>query len=521
MRTGKLFLLITILFPLISHARLLKTEKRYVLWPYASLSLKHNKRVKIKQGAIISVKNSVEKQGVTWLRFYYRGRFLYIKRVYTHPIPHKPLILLNNLKNDIDSVDIGPGNPCIYRFKPKNLIKVPVYHLGNRAVYLRKKAAFSFFKMARDAELEGLSILAYRGFVSAKKQAKKYYKSLNIYEKREYFPDHIAKPVTNNLQTGVCVDVTSSNVNYKCEYQFFFSKEYKWLIKNSHKYGFYPAGGSKDYFDFKPYRFRFYYNEKNAVSKTASPDFKLIDVFGIAKLHVMQKGKLNITYFKIHDSETTAAKTIKYLYNRYGGRYVDLINAKNLNSRYLTLKVRGRKYRCDPNRIFTDVGVDKLKRFNSFFEDIDYAPAKKLIRKIRKSILSVLNLNSRTPFIYVHTNKFYSRLTVYYLHDISRKVNNIFDVYINKALHIKSFVYVLQRQDFKYFSNLGINTIRQKKAKGIDDGSLSIYAEKYVPNLSYATVETINEDAKGNKYLADKVIRYFIKKHGLKISNED
>ncbi len=517
MQLKKIILSFCLLISIFANARVSKIQKRYILWPYAYTSLSRYKRqIKLKPGTVINAIANLVYKNENYVKFYRHGKKLYIRQIYTHPIPGNALKILKNLKTNIDHVNINPGNPCIYGFKPGDLIKVPVYQADDHPVYLRKKAALQFFKMAKDAELEGLSIIAHRGYISAKAQAKKYYLNLDIYKKRIYFPKHIDKPVTSNLQTGVTVDITSSNVNYKCEYQFFFSKEYKWLINNSYKYGFFPIGGSRDDFNFKPYRFRFYYNPKYAKIKDEHPKFNLVDIYGIAKLNVKQKGNLNITYFKVHDSETTASHTIKYLYNRYGGRFVDLINTSSLNSRYLILNINGKKYRCDPNRIFTDVGVDKLKRFNSFFEDIDYKPAKKLIRKIRKKILSVLKLNVKTPFIYLHTNNYYSRLSVHYLHRIARRIRNTFEVYYNNDNHPKAFVYVLQKKDFIYFIRKRVNTIRQIKYSGIDDGSLSIYAEKKIPGLSYATVETINEDAKVNKYLSDLVVRYFIKKHKLK-----
>lgn len=490
-------------------------DRRYILWKFAALKPERAAlTVDVVPGKIIRTISRMYKDETLWLRFFYPGRgYIYIPEEYTLAVPSSQVKTIHIIENSPDHFDVSPINTLPYHYKPADMQPIPVFSMRNRTVFLRKTAAMAFFRMARDAELEGLHLTAYRGYTSAMEQAKRYYTLLETYRRREYFPFSVEIPTASILQTGLAVDITSVNVNNKCEFNFFFTQEYKWLLENGPRYGFYAYGGSHDDFNFKPYRFRYYYNSKFARPKTAVPSYYIVDLYGIAKLIIKNKYNAKLTYFKVHDEETVAAHTIKYIYNRYGGRMIDLINTSWLNKRNLRIPVNGKSYYIDPNRIFTEAGIKKMRLINRSLEEDDFKIAEALVRKIRDKILRVLKLSPKVPFLYVHTNHFDTVLDIHYLARMSQRGNHVFDIYYNPVYHPKIFTYVIQRADFEYLKKNGITVVLQKWTEGVDDGSLSIYAQNHIPRLTYATIEAMNEDPEALTFIADKTVQYFFQKN--------
>ena len=84
-----------------------------------------------------------------------------------------------------------------------------------------------------DAALENNKyILANSSYRSYEEQKKTYNTYLKLYGQK-YVSNYVALPGFSEHQTGLAVDIASKNNKI-----FKNSKEYKWILENSYKYGF-------------------------------------------------------------------------------------------------------------------------------------------------------------------------------------------------------------------------------------------------------------------------------------------
>lgn len=148
---------------------------------------------------------------------------------------------------------VNKQNKLGLNYIPKKLKKIKSkYNLGKNNL-LNKKAKHFFEKMAKEALKENIvlkNISAYRSYDYQKKLYNNYknnnLKNIDMISAKAGFSEH---------QTGLALDINNDIINFKN------TKEYKWLLNNSFKYGFilrYPKG--KEYitgYNFEPWHFRF------------------------------------------------------------------------------------------------------------------------------------------------------------------------------------------------------------------------------------------------------------------------
>lgn len=134
-------------------------------------------------------------------------------------------------------------------YKPKDLVRVDKKY-GESGVMLRADCYRAFLSMAKDMKKEDMSLYIKSGYrVNSKRGA----------------ADSLwyAWPGYSEHQTGLAFDLRKKNVAYKTlsEYQFEKTREYGWLCKNAHKYGFilsYPKGKSAvTGYGFEPWHWRY------------------------------------------------------------------------------------------------------------------------------------------------------------------------------------------------------------------------------------------------------------------------
>ncbi|ATW26597.1 M15 family metallopeptidase [Candidatus Formimonas warabiya] len=132
-------------------------------------------------------------------------------------------------------------------FAPKNLVipDVPFPFEGDSPKkYLRQDAAQALEELFQTARKENLDLLAASGYRSYETQK-------NIFENKaraigeEAANRTSAYPGQSEHQTGLAMDLTSSQVQFQLVEEFGDLKEGKWLKENAHKFGFiirYPKG---------------------------------------------------------------------------------------------------------------------------------------------------------------------------------------------------------------------------------------------------------------------------------------
>lgn len=123
--------------------------------------------------------------------------------------------------------------------------------------YLTNDAKSQFEKMCFDALNLGYVIIAvstYRSYDYQKKLYKHYVKTKG----KKYANMCSAKPGHSEHQTGLAVDISSSNLDYD---NFEKTKEFNWVKNNAHKYGFimrYPKGKTHiTGYKYEPWHYRY------------------------------------------------------------------------------------------------------------------------------------------------------------------------------------------------------------------------------------------------------------------------
>ena len=173
------------------------------------------------------------------------------------------IILENNFYKDIKDVDTTNYDFIVnknYKLKedyiPNDLEKINLeYACDNK--YLRHEARINFEKMTKQAKLEGYNIIAVSTYRSYDYQ----YKLYNNYvkEKGIHYADMAsARAGHSEHQTGLAVDIADLSLDYD---NFETTKEFNWIKKNAHKYGFilrYPkAKFHITGFKYEPWHYRY------------------------------------------------------------------------------------------------------------------------------------------------------------------------------------------------------------------------------------------------------------------------
>ncbi|WP_243298890.1 M15 family metallopeptidase [Bacillus litorisediminis] len=126
--------------------------------------------------------------------------------------------------------------------------------------YIRKEAALALEELFEKGKEQGFTLIAtsgYRSYETQKRLYEEFVNQLGI-EAAEY---RAAKPGNSEHQTGLAMDITSSEFNYE-EYQDFGeTPSGKWVAENAHHFGFiirYPEG--KEHitgYQYEPWHLRF------------------------------------------------------------------------------------------------------------------------------------------------------------------------------------------------------------------------------------------------------------------------
>ena len=167
---------------------------------------------------------------------------------------------INVIDNPNDLVLVNKNNRLKSNYIPNDLVKLDINY-SNKDKYLKKNAAYSFYKLSKDAKKLGFRIIIVSGYRSYEYQDKLF--SYYVLEKGlDYALMCSAKPGHSEHQTGLAIDVEGSNYDYNL---FEKSKDFNWMKNNAHKYGFilrYPKG--KEYitgFKYEPWHYRYVGNE--------------------------------------------------------------------------------------------------------------------------------------------------------------------------------------------------------------------------------------------------------------------
>ncbi len=181
-------------------------------------------------------------------------------------------------------------------------------------------------------------------------------------------------------------------------------------------------------------------------------------------------------YFNLHGNEQASVAAARTMVQYFGGR---LFTLEQAGKRYLELSWQGKPYRFDPNRMFSDEGLEKdLQRMNKHCPPVveDY------VRGFRQEVLRRLPWDKNTKFTTVHNNT----AGAWTVNSFNEERG--YAVAVLDPIRLDDFFLVVNNQTL--FDELvagNYNVVHHGKAVD-DDGSLSVYAAKH--DLPYVNVET-------------------------------
>lgn len=209
--------------------------------------------------------------------------------------------------------------------------------------------------------------------------------------------------------------------------------------------------------------------------------FKLGSTIVLVKTFQYGPKKDNV-FIHLHDDETTAVETAKMVLEEQGGL---LIKIENNNERLISFELNKRKYKFDPNRIFTSAGVfATLKKFNRSFTNSSV----RQVQKFGSFVLNKVPKNTSTV-IAVHNND-EGRLSIYSYARGGDYEKDAAKVNVSGEHDPDNFFLTTDRSIYKKLSDKKYNIVLQNNKKAKDDGSLSIYYGR--KNKSYVNVEAEN-----------------------------
>ena len=142
--------------------------------------------------------------------------------------------------NYSETVLVNKYSAVSEKYKPEDLMTIDKkYWVDNEKQQGAKVAVDAFEKMAKDAEKEGIYLLANSTYRSYKDQEDVYNTYKDLYGEK-YALRYAAKAGFSEHQTGLVVDIASKKSNL-----FDNTKEAAWVKDNAYKYGFilrYPKG---------------------------------------------------------------------------------------------------------------------------------------------------------------------------------------------------------------------------------------------------------------------------------------
>lgn len=219
----------------------------------------------------------------------------------------------------------------------------------------------------------------------------------------------------------------------------------------------------------------------------------------IVKIVISKTSKIpsKVLYFNMHDNENTAVEATREILEKFGGTLVEL---QFIDERLISFSLEDKRFTFDPNRIFTEIGIEKTLKFNGLFtteaknETGEFAEKLKSILKNARLIIAVHNNTDENYSIKSYdTGGEFAGETKFINSDTENDVDDFF--------------YITENTFFKFLRDKKQNVALQNNAKVADDGSLAVYCGKN--KISYVNVESehghLSEQTKMLEILQDLI----------------
>jgi hypothetical protein len=189
------------------------------------------------------------------------------------------------------------------------------------------------------------------------------------------------------------------------------------------------------------------------------------------------EGNNHVTFINLHSDETTSIEACNNFLNNSNGK---LIQLKHLLQRNIEFNIDNKKYVIDPNRIFTQKGIEAtLKKLSSYNKN-----AALQVEKFANTLTTLLTNSSIIVALHNNGNK---GLSIKSYVKGGAEFANTQQVFVNPLMDEDDFIYTTDVKIFNYLKTKKVNVVLQKAFGAIDDGSLSVYAGIY--KIPYINIE--------------------------------
>lgn len=212
--------------------------------------------------------------------------------------------------------------------------------------------------------------------------------------------------------------------------------------------------------------------------KPVISDKKYLSEFAMLRFRTTHYDSSNVVFVNIHENESTSAEAWRQLMKT--GRHYGLVELQQEKMRLVSFTHEGRKYRIDPNRIYTGSGVTaSLKKYNKNHS----APVFNKVNQLALFITSAFVDNKKLVVaLHNNTNENYSVRS--YLPNGEEAVNAA-EVHLNGQQDEDDFFYTTEKAYFDFFKEKNYNVVWQNNTNATDDGSLSVYcAQNKIPYIN-------------------------------------
>lgn len=210
----------------------------------------------------------------------------------------------------------------------------------------------------------------------------------------------------------------------------------------------------------------------------------------------------NVTYVNVHEDEQTSIQVLNKLSKR-----------KRLNSMYLVhsgerrimFAINSDTFNIDPNRIFTNVGIEKTLLDGGNYSDSAAAVVKVFGNQLAKKV-------AQSDFEYVVTlhNNTSDNYSILSYQQGGSEAGNTKELFVNSKKDPDDFIYTTDRWMYNELVLQKVNVILQNNENPVDDGSMSVYCG--IHSVPYVNIETEHGHYRMQRRLLLKVRRLIRKK---------
>ena len=218
--------------------------------------------------------------------------------------------------------------------------------------------------------------------------------------------------------------------------------------------------------------------------------------------HVTQVGLNSVTIIQLHEDETTCAEAAQAVLEKQGGRFIRLVHS---GKRRVTFSLNGTSYSFDPNRIFSQDGLNKTVRSKGAVPE----EARHAVREFSAQLVGHFALGNQPSLIAIHNNGDGQYSINSYKPNATYELDAD-QLSINPEADPDDFYYVTDPFFFSTLKAATFNVILQDNRILRDDGSLSVFAGRR--NIPYINVETETEHLAEQIRMLDFAVRISLKR---------